>query len=199
MMSVPVSGAIFAARGRPEPFLPSNHSLAMQLRNWNYVIPAAIAGIVATIVFDIFGFLAQGEWAVPGMLAMTLEAPFIVGVLMHYGIGITLAVVFAGLLPLFFGPIWVRGMIFASIQTILGVWLFMMPMMGMGIAGAESPMGVMMGVMSLVQHWFFGATLGLVYAAAVKRLVGNAAPGGHEAAGTHDGSTARTREPVVHE
>lgn len=144
----------------------------MQLRTWNHVIPAAIAGIVATIVFDLFGVVAQGEWAVPGLLAMTLGAPFIVGVLMHYGIGITLAVIFAALLPLFAGPVWLRGVTFATIQTILGVWLFMMPMLGMGIAGAESPMGVMMGAMSLVQHWFFGATLGLVYAAAVRRLAG---------------------------
>jgi len=142
----------------------------MQLRSWNHVIPAALAGIVATIVFDLFGFVAQGEWAVPGMLAMTLEAPFIVGVLMHYGIGITLAVVFAGLLPLFFGPTWVRGATFGGIQTILGVWLFMMPMMGMGIMGVESPMGAIMGIMSLVQHLIFGAVLGGVYAMLAPRM-----------------------------
>jgi hypothetical protein len=148
----------------------------MQLKNWNYVLPAAIAGIAGTIVFDILGLVFAGQWDVPNAIAGMLGTGLAVGAMMHYGIGITLAVIFAGLLPLFAGPIWLRGAIFGTIQTILGVWLFMMPMMGMGIAGTESPMGFMMGFISLVRHWGYGIMLGLAYAALVPRLIPEPAP-----------------------
>ena len=148
----------------------------MQLKNWNMVIPAAIAGIAGTIVFDILGFvIPPAEWDVPNALAGTLEVGLAMGGLMHYGIGITLAVIFAALLPLFAGPMWLRGAVFATIQTILGVWFFMMPMMGMGIAGAESPMGFMMGFISLVRHWGFGIVLGVVYGMLAGRYAGEPA------------------------
>jgi hypothetical protein len=144
----------------------------MQLKNWNMVVAAAIAGVAGTAVFDLLGLLMMGGWDVPNALAGTLGTGLFIGAGFHYGIGITLAVIFAALLPLFPGPIWFRGATFMTVQTIMGVWLFMMPMMGMGIAGIESPMGIMLGLLSLVRHWAFGIVAGLVYAQLVPRMAG---------------------------
>ena len=146
----------------------------MQLRNWNMVIAAAIAGIAGTIVFDLLGLVFAGEWDVPNMIGEMLGIGVAGGAFMHYAIGITLAVIFAGLVPLFAGPMWLRGATFATLQTILGVWLFMMPMMEMGIAGTDSPQGFMAGFVSLVRHWGFGIVMGLVYAATAPRFAGPA-------------------------
>ena len=147
----------------------------MQLKNWNMVIAAGIAGILGTIVFDALGFLFLGAWDVPNALAGTLETGLAMGALFHYGIGITMAVIFAALIPLFPGPLWVKGAIFMTVQTVLGVWLFMMPMMGMGIAGVESPMGIMLGLGSLVRHWAFGVVAGVTYGQLVPRFAEGAA------------------------
>lgn len=142
----------------------------MQLKNWNMVIAAGIAGILGTIVFDALGFLFMGAWDVPNALAGTLETSLAMGGLFHYGIGITMAVIFAALIPLFPGPLWVKGATFMTVQTILGVWFFMMPMMGMGVAGVESPMGIMLGLGSLVRHWAFGIVAGITYGKLVPRF-----------------------------
>ncbi|MEX2531859.1 MAG: hypothetical protein WD960_13910 [Gemmatimonadota bacterium] len=142
----------------------------MQLKNWKMAIAAAVAGVAGTSVFDLLGLLMMGGWDVPNALAGTLGTPLVVGAGFHYGIGITLAVIFAALLPLFPGPLWFRGVTFMTVQTILGVWLFMLPMMGMGIAGIESPMGITLGLLSLVRHWVFGIVVAVVYAQLVPRM-----------------------------
>lgn len=142
----------------------------MQLKNWNMVIAAGIAGILGTIAFDALGFLFMGAWDVPNALAGMLETGLAMGGIFHYGVGITMAVIFAALIPLFPGPLWVKGATFMTVQTILGVWLFMMPMMGMGIAGVESPMGIMLGLGSLVRHWAFGIVAGVAYGQLVPRF-----------------------------
>lgn len=139
----------------------------MQLRGWSSAIAAGIAGVIGTIVFDLMGLVAGQGWSVPESLAGALEASLAVGAVLHYSNGVILAIIFAGLIPLFFGPMWLRGMEFMTAQTVFGVWLFMMPLMGAGPLGLE--MGPMMPIMSLMQHWVYGVVMALVYQAVVQR------------------------------
>jgi hypothetical protein len=139
----------------------------MQLRGWYMAIAAAIAGIAGTVVFDLMGLMAGQGWSVPESLAGALGAGIAAGAILHYAIGALLAIIFAGLIPLFFGPLWLRAMQFITVQVVFGVWLFMMPLMGAGPLGLE--MGAMMPVMSLVSHWAFAVVMAFTYQAIVKR------------------------------
>lgn len=123
---------------------------------------AVAAGIVGTIAFDLFGLVLGQGWDLPGLLGERIGGGLFVGALAHYANGILLAVIFAGLAPLFVGALWLRAVQFITIQTIFGVWLFMMPVMGMGALGLN--MGIMAPVMVLVRHWLYAVVLGLVYA-----------------------------------
>jgi hypothetical protein len=123
---------------------------------------AALAGIVGTIAFDLFGLVMRQGWDLPGLLGERIGGGLFVGVLAHYANGILLAVIFAGLVPLFAGALWLRAAQFITVQTIFGVWLFMMPVMGMGALGLN--MGAMAPVMALVRHWVYAVVMGLVYA-----------------------------------
>ncbi len=123
---------------------------------------AVAAGIVGTIAFDLFGLVLGQGWDLPGLLGERIGGGLFVGALAHYANGILLAVIFAGLAPLFVGALWLRAVQFITIQTIFGVWLFMMPVMGMGALGLN--MGIMAPVMALVRHWLYAVVLGLVYA-----------------------------------
>jgi hypothetical protein len=106
-------------------------------------------------------------WDIPALLGERLGTGLFGGVLAHYANGIVFAIVFAGLIPVFRGPIWLRAVQFATLQTIFGVWLFMMPIMGMGALGLK--MGAMMPVMTLIRHWVYGAVMGLMYVRLVPR------------------------------
>jgi len=127
-------------------------------------IAAAIAGIIGTIVFDLVGLIAMGQWwDIPALLAGKIGVGLSAGVLFHYANGILLAVIFAGLIPLFIGPIWARALQFITLQTVFGVWFFMFPLLDMGAMGLEA--GAMMPVMALIRHWMFALVVGLVYPA----------------------------------
>jgi hypothetical protein len=128
---------------------------------------AAIAGIAGTILFDVTGLTAtamMGDpvwWDIPALLADKLGLPLLAGLIMHYTIGVVLAVLYAAIAPSLWGSSWARALTFVTVQTVLGVWLFMAPLLGMGIAGIEA-MGLMFAALSLLRHWAFGAALATV-------------------------------------
>jgi hypothetical protein len=130
---------------------------------WNAAASAAIAGVLGTVAFDLFGLVATGKWwDIPALLGAKIGVGLGGGVLAHYANGVLLAVIFAALLPLFWGPYWLRALQFITLQTVFGVWLFMMPLLDMGALGLK--MGAAMPVMSLLRHWVYGIVVGLVYA-----------------------------------
>jgi pimeloyl-ACP methyl ester carboxylesterase len=71
----------------------------------------------------------------------------------HFGNGIAIAIIYAALVPSLFGPNWARGLSFATVQTIMNVWLLLYPLLGLSIAGLEA--GCAPAVISLVRHYFF--------------------------------------------
>lgn len=120
----------------------------MRTINWKNAI---IAGIVGTILFDIVGaFFTATWWDIPEILGTKTGLGLVYGVIGHYGNGILLAILFAGIAPSLWGPNWLRPIIFVIAETVALVWLFMLPLLGAGIAGLD--MDPMMPVITLVRH-----------------------------------------------
>jgi hypothetical protein len=118
----------------------------------------AIAGIVGTLAFDLVGLLITGQWwDIPGLLSGKLGIGLAGGVIGHYGNGLILAVIYAAVAPSLWGSSLARALTYITVQTIFGVWLFMLPLLGMGFAGLEA--SAMIPVITLVRHWAYGLVL----------------------------------------
>jgi len=119
--------------------LKTNINEVRKTINWKNAI---IAGILGTILFDLAGLLLTGNWwDIPGLLAAKTGLGLAYGIGGHYGNGILLAILYAGLAPSLWGPKWLRPIIFVTAEMIALVWLFMLPLLGAGVAGFEaSPM-----------------------------------------------------------
>lgn len=123
---------------------------------------AILAGIAGTIAFDVLGLLLTGRWwDIPALLGTKLGIGLLGGALAHYANGAILAVVYAALAPSLWGPGWARALTYMTAETVFGVWLFMMPLLGMGPAGLG--VSAMVPVMSLVRHWGYGLVLAWLY------------------------------------
>ncbi len=123
---------------------------------------AIVAGLVGTLVFDLLGLAVTGRWwDIPGLLGSKLGTGLPGGVLAHYANGAILGIIYAGVGPSLWGPAWVRALTFVTVQTIFGVWLFMLPLLGAGVAGVN--MGPLVPVITLVRHWAYGLTLAWLY------------------------------------
>jgi hypothetical protein len=115
---------------------------------------AILAGIAGTFLFDALGYILTGTWwDIPALLGEKTGLGFAYGIFGHFSNGILLAVLYAGIAPSLFGPLWLRPFLFITAQTIVLVWLFMFPLLGAGVAGLE--MGPMMAIGSLLRHWVF--------------------------------------------
>ncbi|MDN3669043.1 hypothetical protein QWY93_06865 [Echinicola jeungdonensis] len=123
----------------------------MRTINWKNAI---IAGIAGTILFDVLGFILTGQWwDIPNLLGNKTGLGSAYGVFGHYGNGILLAVLYAGIAPSLWGPYWLRPFIFITAHTIVLVWLFMFPLLGAGVAGSNA--GPMKAIGSLLRHWIY--------------------------------------------
>ena len=71
------------------------------------------------------------------------------GVVAHYANGAVLGIIYAGVGPSLWGPGWARALTFMTIQTIFGVWLFMLPLLDAGVAGRK--MGTMVPVITMAR------------------------------------------------
>jgi len=127
----------------------------MKTINWKNAI---IAGIIGTILFDIVGLLFTGKWwDIPGILGAKTGLGLAYGVIGHYSNGILLSVLFAGIAPSLWGPKWARAITFVVGETIALVWLFMLPLLGAGVAGID--MDPMMPVVTLLRHLAYAIPL----------------------------------------
>jgi len=123
--------------------------------NWKNAI---IAGIIGTILFDLVGLLLTGNWwDIPGILGAKTGLGLAYGVGGHYGNGILLAILFAGLEPSIMGPKWLRPIIFVTAEMVALVWLFMLPLLGAGIAGIDA--SPMMPLITFLRHLAYAVPL----------------------------------------
>lgn len=141
-----------------------------------------LAGVVGTLFFDVMGLMASAMmgdpvwWDIPALLASKLGLPLLLGVLAHYLNGIVLAVIYAAVAPFLWGSKWARAFAYMTAETVLGVWLFMAPLLGMGIAGVNGPMGVMFALGSLMRHWAYAVGLVLFIPTSAVTPDANTAP-----------------------
>jgi len=127
----------------------------MKTINWKSAI---IAGIIGTIFFDVVGLIFTGEWwDIPKILGAKTDLGLAYGVIGHYGNGILLAILFAGIAPSLWGPKWLRPFIFVAAETVALVWLFMLPLLGAGVAGLD--MSPMMPVITVIRHFAYALPL----------------------------------------
>ncbi|MDD2791677.1 MAG: hypothetical protein PHD73_00755 [Sediminibacterium sp.] len=123
----------------------------MNTINWKNAI---LAGIAGTLLLDLFGLVMTGQWwDIPAILGAKTGLGMGYGVAAHYGNGILLAVLYAGIAPSLWGPNWLRPFIFITAQTVALVWLFMFPLLGAGVAGLN--LGAMTPFGSLLRHLVF--------------------------------------------
>lgn len=119
---------------------------------------AILAGFLGTILFDLVGLLITGNWwDIPAILGAKTELGLAYGVIGHYTNGILLAVLYAGIAPSLWGPKWVRPLLFVLGETVALVWLFMLPLLGAGVAGID--LSPMMPVITLVRHLVYAVPL----------------------------------------
>ena len=123
--------------------------------NW---IKAGLAGVIGTVLFDLIGLLFTGTWwDIPGVLAKAVGVPFPVAIVMHFGNGVALAVIYAALSPSLIGPSWFRAICFVSLEAVVLVWFLLFPLLGLGIAGLGG--GIIFPILSMIRHWAFALPL----------------------------------------
>lgn len=127
----------------------------MKTINWKNAI---IAGFIGTILFDVVGLLITGNWwDIPSLLGAKTGLGLAYGVVGHYSNGILLSILFAGIAPSLWGPKWFRPLLFVIGETVALVWLFMLPLLGAGVAGLDA--SPMMPLITLVRHLAYALPL----------------------------------------
>ncbi len=132
-----------------------------------------IAGVLATIAFNGAMYLDIAITGVPldipalmGELTVgESEYTETVGHVIHFANGIGLSLLFGYVaLPISKKiiklPVIVYAIVFAIVETVIAVWLVMLPLLGAGIAGINIAPEV--AVMTFTRHVVFGAVVGLV-------------------------------------
>jgi len=139
----------------------------MKTINWKNAI---LAGIIGTILFDLVGLLLTGNWwDIPGILGAKTGLGLAYGVGGHYGNGILLAILFAGLEPSLWGPKWLRPIIFVTAEMIALVWLFMLPLLGKGVAGLDA--SPMMPLFTFLRHLAYAIPLIFLISYDYKKII----------------------------
>jgi uncharacterized membrane protein YagU involved in acid resistance len=132
---------------------------------------AILAGFIGTILMTAFTYMAPlmgFKMDIPAMLSKTMHSPIIIGLIAHFMVGEILAIIYA---LLFLGytkqnPSAKNGAIYGILPWLVAQ-LFVMPTMmmlngGSFVSGLFSG-SVMMAMASLVGHFIYGATLGIIY------------------------------------
>lgn len=122
-----------------------------------------VAGLLGTAAMTIVGVYAAPLMGLPPMnpavmLAGAMGGNLALGWIAHFGIGVTLAAMYATVGPSLPGGPAVRGALW-GIAPFLAAQIVVMPVMGMPLFSGS----VSMATGSLVGHLVYGAVLGLVY------------------------------------
>jgi len=140
----------------------------------NHKLPSlVIAGLVATLGFYIAAYVDMAITGVPLDISVVLgqliagehESAYIIGNVAHIANGIGLTLFFGYVfLPIstriMKGRIWIHGLVFGVMVTIVGVWFVMLPALGAGIAGLNIAPEV--PAMTMFRHIVFGLVIGII-------------------------------------
>ena len=138
----------------------------------NPIVRFVVAGIVATVAFDLVMYADIAITGIPSNIPNLLGSLLLgesqyaepLGHIIHLGNGIGLSLIFGFVaLPIARKiskiPIIVTAITFSIIELIVAVWYVMLPSLGMGIAGIDVAPEMM--YVTLARHVAFGAVLGL--------------------------------------
>jgi len=129
--------------------------MKMKTINWKNAI---LAGIIGTILFDLVGLLLTGTWwDIPGILGAKTGLGLAYGVIGHYSNGVFIAILFAGIARSLWGPKWLRTILFVTAEMVALVWLFMLPLLGAGVAGLDA--SPMMPLITFLRHLAYAIPL----------------------------------------
>ncbi len=140
------------------------------------VSKAIIAGLAGTVIMTLFtymGLLMNINMNIPAMLSTMLGGNLIIGWIMHFMIGIILAlnygIIFYNNIKI--NSVWLKGAIFGIIPWLMAQ-VIVMPMMsimnGMSYGAGFFSGSFKMATASLVGHLIFGAVVGIIYKPCLK-------------------------------
>ena len=136
---------------------------------------AIIAGVLGTIAMTLFMYMGNFmglQMNVPKMLGSMFGGSILIGWIMHFMIGSTLAVGYGLILynQIRIDKLWLRGAIFGLVPWLMAQ-LLVMPMMsmmnGMTFTSGLFSGSFVMSFASLMAHFVFGAVVGLSYTPSV--------------------------------
>jgi hypothetical protein len=108
------------------------------------------------------GYLLQGKFRHTDILQTPpLRGEFVLGLVVHYSIGIVLALVYLGLLVVAHATPTALGAIIYGTATTVFPWFLMFPSQGMGWLGWDAPGDVHLARVSLFNHIIFGLGIAL--------------------------------------
>jgi hypothetical protein len=134
---------------------------------------ATVAGLLGTLAFDAVMYIDIAITGIPfdvakvlGGLLVGQNGPIdLVGHTFHFLNGIGLALFYDLIFlrvstKVLRSHMWLHGIVFAMLVTVMPLWLGLLPVLGAGIAGANiSPL---VSVITIVRHIAFGIVLGLM-------------------------------------
>ena len=139
----------------------------------NKFLYLVMAGFLGTLAFYVAAYVDMAITGVPLDISVVLgqliagehESAYIIGNVVHIANGIGLTLFFGYVfLPIstrvMKGRIWLHGLVFGVIVTIVGVWFVMLPALGAGIAGLNIAPEV--PAMTMFRHIVFGLVIGII-------------------------------------
>ena len=150
----------------------SDNPQKVSMKN-NKFLYLVMAGFLGTLAFYVAAYVDMAITGVPLDISVVLgqliagehESAYIIGNVAHIANGIGLTLFFGYVfLPIstrvMKGRIWLHGLVFGVIVTIVGVWLVMLPALGAGIAGLNIAPEV--PAMTMFRHIVFGLVIGII-------------------------------------
>ncbi len=152
--------------------IKSNNPQKFSMKN-NKFLYLVMAGFLGTLAFYVAAYVDMAITGVPLDISVVLgqliagehESAYIIGNVAHIANGIGLTLFFGYVfLPIstrvMKGRIWLHGLVFGVMVTVVAVWFGMLPALGAGIAGLNIAPEV--PAMTMFRHIVFGLVIGII-------------------------------------
>jgi len=150
----------------------SDNPQKVSMKN-NKFLYLVMAGFLGTLAFYVAAYVDMAITGVPLDISVVLgqliagehESAYIIGNVAHIANGIGLTLFFGYVfLPIstrvMKGRIWLHGLVFGVMVTVVAVWFGMLPALGAGIAGLNIAPEV--PAMTMFRHIVFGLVIGII-------------------------------------
>jgi len=150
----------------------SDNPLIVSMKK-NKFLYLVMAGFLGTLAFYVAAYVDMAITGVPLDISVVLgqliagehESAYIIGNVAHIANGVGLTLFFGYVfLPIstrvMKGKIWLHGLVFGVMVTVVAVWFGMLPALGAGIAGLNIAPEV--PAMTMFRHIVFGLVIGII-------------------------------------